>query len=177
MAILGLLAGMASGLTQGHPAKAAEQEDDFPAWAYPWAPDFPLPPADDVPRHVPDSGVSFTTRQELDPFFAPDWHPTDHPPIPGVVAHGDPPRVRACGSCHRAQGTGGPENAMLAGLPAEYIVQQMADFKSGARRFFGPERSPIMLMIDTALAASDAEVKGTASKPDAASRRSCHTLD
>ena len=51
---------------------------------------------------------------------------------------------------------------MLAGLPAEYIVQQMADFKSGARKFSGPERSPVMLMIDTALSASDAEVKEAA---------------
>ena len=40
----------------------------------------------------------------------------------------------ACGFCHRSEGTGGPENASLAGLPAAYIVQQMADYKSGARK-------------------------------------------
>ncbi len=82
--------------------------------------------------------------------------------MPDVVAHGDPPEVRACGSCHRAEGTGGPENASLAGLPAEYIVQQMADFKSGARKFSGPLRIPVTLMIDTARAASDAEVQAAA---------------
>ena len=46
--------------------------------------------------------------------------------------------MRACGSCHRAEGTGGPENASLAGLPADYLVQQMDDIKSGARKFSAP---------------------------------------
>ena len=156
------LVGIANALNPAEPARAAGQGDDFPAWAYPWAPDAPQPPVDDVPRHVPGSGLSFTTRQAWDLFFAPDWHPTDHPPMPSMVAHGDPPRVGACASCHRAEGTGGPENASLAGLAAEYIVQQMADFKSGARKSFGPERTPLALMIDTARSASEAEVKEAA---------------
>ncbi|MBV9755366.1 MAG: cytochrome C, partial [Hyphomicrobiales bacterium] len=140
LTILGLaLAGLAGALIDREPAKAAGQPEDFPAWAYLWAPDFPLPPADDLPRHVPESSASFTIRQEQDLFFSPDWHPADHPPMPEVVAHGVPPGVRACGACHRAEGTGGPESASLAGLPAEYIVQQVADFKSGARKFSVPE--------------------------------------
>jgi cytochrome c553 len=49
------------------------------------------------------------------------------------VAQGRKPAVFACGVCHRADGPGGPENANIAGLPAGYIVQQMADYKSGAR--------------------------------------------
>ena len=72
------------------------------------------------------------------------------------------PKCALAASCHRAEGTGGPENASLAGLPAEYIVQQMADFKSGARKFSGPLRIPVTLMIDTARAASDAEVQAAA---------------
>lgn len=44
------------------------------------------------------------------------------------------PEVFACGFCHRAAGPGGPENANLTGLSAAYIIQQMADFKSGARK-------------------------------------------
>ena len=134
----------------------------FPAWAYPWAPDFKAPPDDGVPRHVPDSAAAFTITQERDLFFAPDWHPDDHPAMPDVVAHGRPPEVRACGSCHRTEGTGGPENASLAGLPASYIVQQMADYKSGARRFSGPQRSPVLLMTAIAKAATDAEVQAAA---------------
>jgi cytochrome c553 len=156
------LAGFANGLMEAGPAKAGGQANELPSWAYPWAPDFPLSPADDIPRQVPGSSLSFTTRQASDLFSSPDWHPGDHPPLPKVVAHGDPPQVRACASCHRAEGTGGPENASLAGLPAEYIVEQMADFKSGARKFSGPPRTPILLMIETARAASDAEVKEAA---------------
>ena len=52
----------------------------------------------------------------------------------------------ACGFCHRADGPGGPENANLAGQPAAYIVQQMADFKSGARKTSVAKRN-VDLMI------------------------------
>jgi cytochrome c553 len=82
--------------------------------------------------------------------------------MPAVAARGRKPNVRACGCCHRAEGTGGPENASLAGLSTAYIVQQMADFKSGARKFSGPPRAPVVWMIEAAKAASDAEVKSAA---------------
>lgn len=134
----------------------------FPAWAYPWAPDFKGPPDDGVPRHVPDSAAAFTLTQERNLFFVPDWHPDDHPAMPDVVAHGRQPDVRACGSCHRAEGTGGPENASLAGLPASYIVQQIADYKSGARKFAGPQRSPSLLMTAIAKATTEEEAKAAA---------------
>ena len=136
--------------------------DSFPSWAYPWLPDFKAPPDDGIPRHVPDSAAAFTLTQERDLFFAPDWHPADHPPMPEIVANGRRPEVRACGSCHRVEGTGGPENSSLAGLPADYIIQQMADFKSGARKFSGPPRSPVTLMIAIAKAATDSEVQAAA---------------
>ena len=134
----------------------------FPAWAYPWAPDYKAPPDDGVPRRVPDSAAAFTVTQERNLFFAPDWHPDDHPAMPDVVAHGRQPEVRACGSCHRTEGTGGPENASLAGLPVPYIIQQMANYKSGARKFSGPQRSPVLLMTAIAKAASDEEVQAAA---------------
>lgn len=136
--------------------------DLFPAWAYPWAPDFKSASDDGVPRHVPDSAAAFTVTQERDLFFAPDWHPDDHPAMPDVVAHGRRPDVRACGSCHRTEGTGGPENASLAGLPAAYIAQQIADYKSGARKFAGPQRSPALLMTAIAKAASDDDIQAAA---------------
>ena len=134
----------------------------FPAWAYPWAPDFKASPDDGVPRHVPDSTATFSITQERDLFFVPDWHPEDHPPLPDIVAHGRRPEVRACGSCHRAEGTGGPENASLAGLPAAYILQQIQDYKSGARKFAGPQRSPSMLMTAIAKAVTDEEAQAAA---------------
>ncbi len=143
-------------------SSAAVSSASFPVWAYPWAPDFKAAPDDGVPRHVPDSTAAFTITQQRDLFFVPDWHPDDHPPLPDVVAHGRRPDVRACGSCHRAEGTGGPENASLAGLPASYILQQMADYKSGARRFAGPQRSPVLLMTAIAKAATEDEMRAAA---------------
>ena len=77
----------------------------------------------------------------------------DH--LPEVVASGRKPDVFACGFCHRADGPGGPENANLAGLPAAYIVQQMADYKSGARKTSVPKRN-VDLMIALSEAATDA---------------------
>lgn len=134
----------------------------YPAWAYPWDPDFKVPPADDVPHRLPGSTAAFSWAQARDLFFSPSWHPEDHPAMPEVVARGRKPDVRACGSCHRAEGTGGPENSSLAGLPAAYFVQQMADFKSGARKFSGPQRSAVLLMIAAAKAITDAEVQAAA---------------
>ena len=78
--------------------------------------------------------------------------------MPEVVARGRKPDVNACGFCHRADGPGGPENASLAGLPAAYIVEQMADFKSGARKSSLAELSPPRNMIATAKAVADEDV-------------------
>jgi cytochrome c553 len=154
--------GVSIAQTQSPPPPASTSAASFPAWAYPWAPDFKAAPDDGVPRHVPDSTQSFTITQERDLFFVPDWHPDDHPPMPDVVTHGRMPDVRACGSCHRAEGTGGPENASLAGLPAAYIVQQIEDYKSGARKFAGPERSPSVVMMAIAKASNTEEIKAAA---------------
>ena len=163
LAIAGVaVCGAAMAQAPNAPSPPPSASGSFPAWAYPWAPDFKSAPDDGVPRHVPDSTAAFTITQERDLFFAPDWHPDDHPAMPDVVAHGRPPDVRACGSCHRTEGTGGPENASLAGLPAAYIAQQMADYKSGARKFAGPQRSPVLLMTTIAKATSDADIQAAA---------------
>ncbi len=137
-------------------------ETEFPAWAYAWEPDYRAPPADNLPQSVPGSSRRFSAADARNLFLAPDWHPADHPRMPRVVARGRRPAVRACGVCHRAEGTGGPENSSLAGLPASYIVRQMTEFKSGARTFSGPRRSPVLLMIAVAKAATDAEVREAA---------------
>ncbi len=72
------------------------------------------------------------------------------------------PDVYACGFCHRADGRGGPENANLAGLPAAYIVQQMADFKNGARGTSLASRLPPQAMIAVSRAVSAAEIDAAA---------------
>lgn len=75
-----------------------------------------------------------------------------------VVAHGRKPDVYACGFCHRAEGTGGPENANLAGLPEAYFIQQMVDFRSGTRKTSVPERPSFKYMSATARATTDDEI-------------------
>src|SRR5579862_4648350 len=133
-----------------------------PPWAYPVnSPDLRETPDDGSPLQVPDSDARFTLTQIRDLNFCPDWHPTDHPPMPEIVARGRRPMVLACGSCHRADGSGGPENARVAGLPAAYIVQQLADFKSGARKTSVPGRNPDR-MVEIANAITDDEIKAAA---------------
>jgi cytochrome c553 len=41
--------------------------------------------------------------------------------------------VLGCASCHLASGLGHPESANIAGVSAEYIQRQLADFKAGRR--------------------------------------------
>ena len=147
-------------LAGGVPAHA---DSGPPAWAYPInPPDFKAPVDDGSPRHVPDSESAFTLSQLRDLFSTPDWHPDDHPPMPEIVSKGRKPDVQACGFCHRADGPGGPENARLAGLPAQYIVQQMADFKSGARNNSSSQRMPTAMMISLSKAITPAEVDAAA---------------
>lgn len=141
------------------PTTRAASDDEPPAWAYPMTPPgFKLPPDDGKVHHVPDSSAAFTTAQLYDRFFTKDWHPDDHPPMPDIVAYGRKPDVLACGHCHRADGAGGPENSSLAGLPAAYIRQQVADFRDGARKSSVPQRIPWALMFSVSRAVTDAEV-------------------
>jgi cytochrome c553 len=137
-----------------------------PGWVFPLNPPDPAAPAalDRIRLiHLPGSKVTFTQAQLNDLFAAPDWYPDSHSVMPEVVSHGNPPDVYACGYCHSPGGQGRPENASLAGLPAQYIVEQLADFKSGARRsaWSGPYR-PADRMIDVARHATADEITAAA---------------
>lgn len=137
-----------------------------PPWAYTVNPP-PVPgakptPPDPAPQQVPGSSVSLTVAQTRDAFNPPDWHPAAHPPMPDSVAKGRRPELRACGFCHLVNGQGRPENASLAGLPAAYIVQQMADFKNGDRKSAEPRMGPPNAMIQDAKAATDEETRTAA---------------
>ena len=82
--------------------------------------------------------------------------------MPGIVAHGRKPDVYACGYCHLPNGLGRPENASLAGLPAGYIVNQLADFKSGVRKSSEPRHKPSINMSTVETKASDQEIQAAA---------------
>jgi cytochrome c553 len=140
--------------------RMATAADGPPAWAYPLNnPDYKPPVDDGKLVRVPDSSAGYTWSQLRDRFIAPDWHPGDHGALPNIVANGRKPGVFACGFCHRATGTGGPENADLAGLPKSYIIQQLADYKSGARATTLPARTPPKLMIELSKPMTDAEIE------------------
>ena len=145
---------------------ASAQQAVPPPWAFtvnpPATPGAAPAPVDPAPKQLPGSTVSLTVVQTRDAFNPPDWHPNDHPPMPEPVAHGRPKEMRACGFCHLVNGFGRPENASLAGLPAAYIVQQMADFKNGDRKTSEPKMGPPNAMIQDAKAAHDDEIKAAA---------------
>jgi cytochrome c553 len=134
-----------------------------PPWAFAVNPPGVQPAPDDgTAKHVPDSAAAFTLKEIKDLYNVPDWHPDNHPPMPDVVAHGPRPGVFACGFCHLPNGLGRPENSSLAGLPAAYIAQQVADFKSGARKSSEPASLPVNLMIALAKGATASEVQAAA---------------
>lgn len=134
-------------------------DDAPPPWAFAANPPGLTPPPDDGRAHsVPGSVLSFTLTQIRDLYQPPDWHPSDHAAMPEIVGRGRKPDVYACGYCHLPNGMGRPENASLAGLPAGYIVQQMADFKSGARKSSSPHLVPQAFMLAVAAAANDQEI-------------------
>lgn len=147
------------------PAHSVVTDTTVPAWLFPSAPARPAgaPPVvfDSVtPIHLPRAHVAFTEAQLRNLFEAPDWDPSAHPAMPRIVAHGRPPAVYACAFCHMPDGTGRPENASLAGLPAGYIIQQVADMKSHARTtaWKGGAWAPYDNMRKVAEAVSDSEV-------------------
>ena len=141
----------------GVPADAA---DSLPVWAYPVNPPGLKPAPDDGSlKQVPNSAAAFTMTQIRDLFTPPDWHPDNHPPMPDVVGRGNKPGQFACGFCHLPNGLGRPENSSLAGLPASYIAQQVAEFKNGVRKSSEPASLPSNLMVAVAKLVSEEDAK------------------
>jgi cytochrome c553 len=148
-------------------AKAVAVSQPPPDWAY--AVDLEIDTATEAaistattPLRIPGSEATFTLSQINDLFRPPDWHPEDHPAMPRIVAAGRAPDVFACGYCHLPNGQGRPENSRLAGLPIAYIVQQLADFKSGARKSSEPKHKPTSAMITFETKATQEEIRSAA---------------
>ena len=144
-------------------------DSNVPDWLFP-IPPRPAPGAvptvyDSVmPVRLPRVRVAFKESQLHNLFFAPDWDPSAHPTMPAVVARGRQPVLFACAYCHMPDGAGRPENVPLAGLPAAYIVQQVADMKSHARStaWKGVPWAPFANMLKAAEGATDDEVREAA---------------
>ncbi|WP_298884852.1 c-type cytochrome [uncultured Bradyrhizobium sp.] len=161
LALLAIVVCFTGGRLYAGGASAGPLEEP-PAWAFVWDPSVQVPAPSETPVALPGSSASFSWKQARDLFAALDWHPDAHPAMPEIVANGRKPEIRACGSCHRVEGTGGPENASLAGLPVAYFVQQIAAFKSGARRMSGAERPSTQGMLASAKGLTDDDIKAAA---------------
>ena len=147
---------------------------DLPAWAYGFDNPTGAPPPDSPDsearggkddgtlRHLPGSTKSFTLTQIRDNSGPADWYPEDHPAMPEIVAHGHKPTVVACSFCHYPNGKGRPVNTNLTGLPYSYILQTLADFKSGARRSSDTRKANTNIMIGFAKSMTDDEMKDAA---------------
>ena len=111
---------------------------------------------------LPGSSVRYRASVIHDGAVAIDWRPREHAPLPAVLARAKPPSQYACGYCHLPDGEGRPENASLAGLPADYIRRQIAAFASGERTGVRPDWGPTAGMIGIARSTSAADVAAAA---------------
>jgi cytochrome c553 len=162
-----LCASVAVAVARNQKARSQQPQELPPYWAYPINPPAKASharsrPVDNAPLHVPGSRAAFTRRQISDGFSPPDWHPDAHPPMPEIVAHGRRPQVAACGYCHLPNGQGRPENASLAGLPVDYFIRQVADFKSGRRKCSKPGFLPAEAMTTHEIKATPQEIQTAA---------------
>jgi len=116
----------------GTPTQLPSPPAREPAWAFPVQAG-QLPAESPEPKTVQGSSKQYTPAQIDDLLNPPDWFPDEHRAAPSIVqkGHGD---ALACGSCHLMSGVGHPESSDLTGFTADYIVQQMADFKAGVRK-------------------------------------------
>ena len=89
--------------------------------------------------------------------------PSEHPAAPPIVTVGrQEANINACGLCHYIGGQGRQENAGLAGLPYEYFVQTMMDFKNDLRHSADPRKANTNRMILFAKAMTDEEIRESA---------------
>ena len=139
------------------PAVAAAA--DKPDWAFPVTEKVVPPPRFEGSRvrpPPPGSTLSITRAKADDMYDIPNWFPDRYPSMPKIVQFGNKDtQVRACGSCHLPNGAGHDESAYVAGLPAAYFIRQMADWKSGDRKFSAT-------MVTMAKVITDAEIKDAA---------------
>jgi cytochrome c553 len=120
-------------------------------------------------RRVPGSQIEFSiaeVRASVSRGGIVDWFPEDHAtPIPDIISRGPAALgkdAKACGLCHLSDGSGRPENASPAGLPAAYILRQLNDFKNDLRHSADPRKGNANTMVMLAKAMTDAEMREAA---------------
>lgn len=166
MAVACICAGLGALLVTACGSPAEEQsEQPTIAWAYPMAPaanGSQRSAEDGEPQQLNETQVTYSMAEIRSPWLAVDWFPAEHPDMPQVVSIGREPVVRACGHCHLPTGNGRPENAPLAGLPRDYIIEQLRAFQTGERKSSVAGRNPIDFMVSTAQAMTTEEIEAAA---------------
>ena len=105
-----------------------------PSWAFQVIDPVQPPSAEESgPIRIPGSTKTYTRADVENLAAPPDWFPEENLPKPDIILRGRGAAL-ACGACHLMSGLGHPESADLTGLHASYIVQQLVDFKTGARK-------------------------------------------
>jgi cytochrome c553 len=82
--------------------------------------------------------------------------------MPDIVARGKEPDVIACALCHYPNGKGRPENAGIAGLPVEYFIQQLEDFRNDVRVSAESRKGNVGLMVQIAKGMTGEEIQQAA---------------
>jgi cytochrome c553 len=157
-----------------HPSWAYGFVDPPPAAGAPAAPAAPAgggggggaaapAPVDNTPLTVPGSDRKYTRQQANNAYGPADWFPNEHPTPPPIVTNGRmDAMINACGLCHYVGGHGRQENAGLAGLPYDYFVQTLMDFKNDNRHSADPRKANTNRMVGFAKAMTDEEIKAAA---------------
>jgi cytochrome c553 len=125
----------------------------------------PAPPDNVTELTIPGSSLTFTRAQLANRYGPADWFPQEHNPMPDIIAHGREsanPTIFACSLCHQTNGKGRPENAGVSGLPYNYIVEQLTEFRSGNRKTSDPRKANTGTMAGFAKALTDEEIKQAA---------------
>jgi cytochrome c553 len=150
-------------------AAPAPSGPNYPAWAYaitppppPGTPAAPAPPVDTSVHHIAGTDRGFTVAQIADIRGPADWFPEDHPAMPPIVAVGRQPQVRSCSYCHYPNGKGRPSNGGVAGLPVDYILNTLNDFKTGVRKPGDPRKVNVNQMITFAKNLTPEEARSAA---------------
>jgi cytochrome c553 len=152
--------------------------DAPPPWAYGFTTPPPATPPAAAPAPAPaaapdtttmhtlaGSTLTFTRPQIANRYGPADWFPEDHPAMPDIVAHGRQsaqPEIAACSLCHYPNGKGRPENANVTGLSYDYIVQQLTDFRNGARKTSDPRKANTAVMASFTKSMTDEDIKAAA---------------
>lgn len=168
LAALGLVTACAAAALAAEPLALQK-----PEWAYavPTGPAEPAVRRDQRLYSLPGTDRQFTFDQVqgrrppgvTTPVGPADWFPDEHPPMPPIVAYGDPARgILACALCHYPSGKGRSENASLAGLPKDYMVQQLRDMRAGERQSAEPRKANAGQMVRYAKGMTEAEMEASA---------------